>query len=273
MGLLSSESGREKGVVMERPVNSILTNSLKKIFPYVIAVSVMFRFVCSGAADPKKQFVYDYAGVLNESQEGKLNKVVLDYDKSSTVQIAGIIIDSLKGKDIFDYSMGIFNEWGIGQRDVNNGALIVLALKERKVRITLGYGLEWPISDSTARSIIKEMGPFLKKGDYYNGFLTGFNKIIKLTKALSWEVEYKDFEQVENKESAVGKIGLLRVRTTQVTGNLIKANTPNGQEVLINTTSNMKDLIEQISKNQSYSLMTVRLIKSQPLTFDLLGVR
>lgn len=247
---------------------------MKKLIFFLIFILVFITLPLNKSEAVKlNYYINDYSSVLDYKQQKNLNRILSNYDKESTVQLVGVIIDSLKGEDISSYSMRVFNENGIGQKYVNNGALIVVALKDKRVRVNLGYGLEWPVSDTKAKLLINEMLPLFKSGKYYDALLKGFNRLIELTKDLSWEVKYVDIKQVKKDEKeAIGKVVSFKAKLKKAYGNFIVVITPEGYELVINTTVNMKSLIQKIRGNKDYSIVTARFMKTKPLTFNLLGV-
>jgi hypothetical protein len=256
-----------------------MNKTVKSFILFILLVMVISGTGYTGSSYAKAEtnipnnYFNDYTSILNDSQRENLNNVLRNYSDKSTIQIIGVFLKSLNGEDINDYSFRIFGKLKIGQKYVNNGALVVIALQERKLRISTGYGLEWPISDDTATQIITEMVPFLKAGNYHDAFLTGFNRIIDLTKDFSWKIEYIDLDDlIKNKESALSKIASFKAKLIKITDNQINVTTPTNQEAVVNTTLHMKDLTEKIANNKDFSVITARLIMIQPLTFNLLGI-
>lgn len=123
----------------------------------------------ASAAVPSKSLVNvnDYAGVLTTAQVRSLQATVDSY-KPKTI-FAVVIVKDMEGQEIFNYSQEIFDKWGIGNKQDNNGILIVIALKERKIRIHTGYGMEATLPDHVTQSIIKKAVPDLGKGRYFEG--------------------------------------------------------------------------------------------------------
>jgi len=115
-------------------------------------------------------YVSDYANILSYDEKSEIFNLSKVIDEKSTVQIAVITIESLGLYTIEEFSYKILEKWGIGQKDKNNGILIVIALKEKKVRIEVGYGLEYLIPDSKAALIIQNYGiPYFKESSYGKG--------------------------------------------------------------------------------------------------------
>lgn len=116
------------------------------------------------------RLVNDFATVLNRVELNKLEAMLVAFDDSTSTQIAVVTLPSLNGNQISDFATKLFEKWGIGGAEFNNGVLILLALEEREVWIETGYGVEDRLTDALARRIIeREMVPRFKQGDYAGG--------------------------------------------------------------------------------------------------------
>ena len=125
--------------------------------------------------------VYDYADVLNPSEEKELESKLIRYSDSTSTQIVVISIEDLKGDDIGILTPKWAQEWGVGQEKEDNGILILLSKKDRKIWIAPGYGVEERltagINGELTRNIII---PEFKAGSYYNGLDKGADAIFKV---------------------------------------------------------------------------------------------
>ena len=126
------------------------------------------------------RLVNDAAGVLSAEQVAILEQKLVALDDSTSNQIAVVLIKTLDGVAIEDYAQKLFREWGIGNKKTNNGVLIIAAIDDRKMWITVGYGLEGAIPDVTASSIYRnEMVPAFKEQNYYRGIDNAINALSK----------------------------------------------------------------------------------------------
>lgn len=124
-------------------------------------------------------YVFDYAGVLNDSTEQQLNSSLAQFEKDKTTEIAVVTVSSLQDYPIEDYSIELARKWGIGQKGSNNGALLLIAPNEKNLRIEVGYGLEGALTDSISSRIINQvMIPSLRYDDYDKAVLDGANAIM-----------------------------------------------------------------------------------------------
>ncbi|MGD0141588.1 MAG: TPM domain-containing protein [Rhizomicrobium sp.] len=126
--------------------------------------------------------VVDNAGILSADTQQKLTGLLGEQDKQTGDQVVVATLKSLQGYPIEDYGYQLGRAWGIGQKGKNNGALIIVAPTEHRVRIEVGYGLEGVLTDAQSKVIIDEvMTPAFKQGNYdagvYNGTLAVLHAI------------------------------------------------------------------------------------------------
>ncbi|HCX21238.1 MAG TPA: hypothetical protein DHN29_04935, partial [Cytophagales bacterium] len=125
--------------------------------------------------------VNDYADILTDPEEDQLNDLLKSLEDSIGSQLVILTIDSLDERTIEEYSMDVANDWRIGRADYDDGILITLAMKDRKIRIEVGYGLERIIRNEIAKKIIDgTMVPEFLKGDFYSGLTKASQELIDL---------------------------------------------------------------------------------------------
>lgn len=156
---------------------------MKKLLILVFILSGMYANAQFTIPD-KPSFqtsVYDYADVLNPSEEKELESKLIRYSDSTSTQIVVISVEDLKGEDIGILTPKWAQEWGIGQEKEDNGILILLSKKDRKIWIAPGYGVEERltagINGELTRNIII---PEFKAGSYYSGLDKGADAIFKV---------------------------------------------------------------------------------------------
>lgn len=124
--------------------------------------------------------VVDQADLLPPADEAALTAKLEALEKQTDRQLVVATVTDLQGRDISDYAVNLFRTWGIGQKDVNNGVLFLIAPKERKMRIEVGYGLEPVLTDALSGRIIREqVTPLFKAGDFVGGINAGSDAIIR----------------------------------------------------------------------------------------------
>ena len=132
-------------------------------------------------------YVYDEYNILSDSDIAEINTRNKEIRKDTGGQIAVVIVKDLGGYEIEEYAAKLFEQWKIGDKDLNNGALYLIAIGDGKLRIETGYGTEGFIPDATAYKIIKNTTFYFPKGDktgepkssYRKGIMEGFNEISK----------------------------------------------------------------------------------------------
>jgi len=115
--------------------------------------------------------VVDLAGIIDDSVKTKLNRYMRELEQKTTAQVAILTIKSLQGRSLEDLSITIAHDkWKLGQKGKDNGVLLMVALKDKKYRIEVGYGLEGILPDSLVGGIGRQyLVPYFRKGDYSTG--------------------------------------------------------------------------------------------------------
>lgn len=126
-------------------------------------------------------WVTDYEKLYTKDEIKNLNRIITEFEKQTSNEIAIITLDSLRvTEENFDaLSLRVANEWGIGKPEKNNGILIAISKDYRKIRIQNGIGIEKVLNDDETKLIIeKQFIPYFKENDYYKGTLNGILEII-----------------------------------------------------------------------------------------------
>ena len=122
--------------------------------------------------------VHDRANLLAPADRAALEQIARNVEDKTTAQMAIVTVPSLEGLSVDDYAHQLFNAWGIGQKKVNNGVLLLIAPKERRMRIEVGYGLEPLLTDELCGQIRdSEIIPRFKANDYSGGVVAGGRRI------------------------------------------------------------------------------------------------
>jgi uncharacterized protein len=111
-------------------------------------------------------YVSDFAGVVDPTSRARLETYGAEVERSTGVQMALVTISSLEGEPIEDVANTIFRAWGVGQKGKNEGIMLLLAVNDRRSRLEVGYGLEPILPDGLVGSMLREMRPALRRGDY-----------------------------------------------------------------------------------------------------------
>ena len=131
--------------------------------------------------------ITDRTGTLSRNEIAALDQKLAAFERETTNQIAVLIIPSLEGDSLEDYSIRLAEKWKIGQKGKNNGVILLVVKNERKLRVEVGYGLEGALPDALSGSIIRnEIAPRFRAGQFYQGVDAGVTAIMAATKG-----EYK----------------------------------------------------------------------------------
>jgi len=148
----------------------------KYLFLIFTSLSLLFALEVPQLAG----YVNDKAGILNQQETSALDQYLKSFEEETSNQIFILTVDSLKGEPIFDYALQVYEQWQPGTKEKDNGTLLLIAKKERKVRINVGYGLEGVLTDAKSGEIIRYViAPHFREGDYAKGLMSGVYAIVQ----------------------------------------------------------------------------------------------
>jgi len=136
---------------------------------------VALTFSAASASTPEppavpRDYVVDLAGVMGSDAANRLNAYLGELEQKTAAQVLILTVQSLDGQSIEEFAFATKERWKLGRKGKDNGVLIVVAVKDRKYRIEVGYGLESVLPDSLVGSIGREyLVPYFRKGDYGSG--------------------------------------------------------------------------------------------------------
>ena len=146
-----------------------------------LALFVLFAFFDLNVFDPDSfkstdaripelgtRRVVDEVGALTASEIDALTHRIDVFEAASGGQMAVLIIRSLHGDAVEDFALATAEKWKLGHKGEDNGVLLLLAMEDRESRLEIGYGLEGVINDARAGDILRDMAPYMRKGDYAN---------------------------------------------------------------------------------------------------------
>ena len=163
------------------------------------------RFPRVEVPDQKPQgYINDYAGVLSTAMEQRLESLADELAQMTGAQLAVVIIDSLKGERIEDYSIRLASRWQLGgsRGKGATGVLLLLAIKDRRNRIEISYGLEHTFPDWEAGSILRSLRPPLRKANYDAAILLGVRQIADIILSSPLLLELSECQEVTNADNA-----------------------------------------------------------------------
>ncbi len=128
--------------------------------------------------------IHDFAGLLSAEQRASLEQLSQDVEQQSTAQLAVVTVESLEGKTVESYAHELFNAWGIGRKNLNNGVLLLVAPQERRMRIEVGFGVEPLLTDALCGQLRDTfIIPRFKQGDFAGGIVAGTEQLAKVLKS------------------------------------------------------------------------------------------
>ena len=114
--------------------------------------------------------VNDYAALLTPATEARIDALLTRLERDTGAQVVVLTIDSLQGEPLEDYSLRVAETWKLGRADADDGALLLIAKNDRKMRLEVGYGLEPVLSDVMSRRILDQiLRPSFRAGDFDGG--------------------------------------------------------------------------------------------------------
>ncbi|MCU0396232.1 MAG: TPM domain-containing protein [Chitinophagaceae bacterium] len=173
-------------------------------------LSILFALLCvlplvaqkvPPRPDPPR-LVNDYSRLLSADEAAQLERTLVAYDDTTSIQIAIVIVPTLNDYEPVDYATKLGREWGVGNKKTNNGVVLLVSTEEgrRRLFIAPGYGLEGALPDITCKQIIdNELVPAFKNGAYFQGLQQATDAIIRATRG-----EYKAPEGYKNRGKGKG---------------------------------------------------------------------
>lgn len=137
--------------------------------------------VAEVAVPPLTDRVVDLTGTLSVDQIASLDKTLKDFEDRKGTQIAVLIVPTTAPETIEQYSLRVVEQWKLGRKKIDDGALLIVAKDDRTLRIEVGYGLEGVLNDATARRIIAEIiTPKFRNGDFDGGIADGVERMVRV---------------------------------------------------------------------------------------------
>lgn len=137
--------------------------------------------VAEVAVPPLTARVTDLTGILTAQQRGELEAMLGGLEARKGSQVAVLLVPTTQPESIEQYAIRVAEQWKLGRKGVDDGALLLVAMQDRSMRIEVGYGLEGVLPDAVAKRIISEiMIPRFKQNDFYGGIRSGAEQIIKV---------------------------------------------------------------------------------------------
>jgi len=156
--------------------------------------------------------VVDEAGVIDAATRQAITDKLAAVEAKSGDQIAVVTLKSLQDTSMEDYGYRLGRAWGIGEKEKNNGALLIVAPNERKVRIEVGYGLEGALTDAVTRLIIQNaILPRFRAGDFAGGISRGVDDIIQVVSGDAEEFQRRAAQRPDKAPQGVDAVTIIFV--------------------------------------------------------------
>ncbi len=154
--------------------------------------------------------VVDRAEMLSAEAEARLSQMLQAHEQASTEQVVVVTLPDLQGYPIEEYGYQLGRHWGIGQEGEDNGALLIVAKDERKVRIEVGYGLEGRLTDAQSSVIINRViTPAFRQGNFEAGIVNGAAAMIQVLGGEPMAAPQGQPAQAGQEKPNAGLVGLL----------------------------------------------------------------
>ena len=151
----------------------------------VFALCLLWLHSCMALAQvavpPLRGHITDLTATLTAAQQAQLEQRLSDFEARKGTQLALLITPSTQPEAIEQYALRVAEQWKLGRKNVDDGAILLVAKNDRVLRIEVGYGLEGAISDIVSKRIIEEhITPRFKQGDYFGGIEAGLEQMMRV---------------------------------------------------------------------------------------------
>ncbi len=148
-------------------------------------VAIMLCWTCIAAAQiavpPLTGRITDQTATLTAEQKATLEQTLQAFETKKGSQLAVLVVPTTAPETIEQYALRVAEQWKLGRKKIDDGAILVVAKADRAVRIEVGYGLEGALNDATSKRIISEIiTPRFKQGDFNGGITAGIGQIIRV---------------------------------------------------------------------------------------------
>jgi len=149
----------------------------------IVALTLYCSFMAAAQVPvpPLTGHVTDLTGTLSAEQKASLEQTLAAFEARKGSQLAVLMLPSTAPEEIEPYALRVAEQWKLGRKKVDDGAILVVAKQDRAMRIEVGYGLEGTLNDATSKRIISEtIEPRFKEQDFYGGISAGVGQIIRV---------------------------------------------------------------------------------------------
>ncbi len=168
---------------------------MKSIFVFLFAFFVLSTPALALDVPQLRGHVNDYANLLPPGEAQALEQELASFERSDSTQIVVLTIPTLGEENLEEFSIRVAEAWKVGQKGLDNGAILLVAKQERKIRIEVGRGLEGKLTDLVSGRIIRgDIAPRFKAGDFAGGIRAGVEAIMAVVKG-EYHAQPRDLRQ------------------------------------------------------------------------------
>jgi len=153
--------------------------------PTTVLIAALLFFAASALAQtfPKPSgYINDFVGVLSPEMKTQLEALATEVKQKTGAEVAVAIVNSLEGDTAESYANQLAEQWGVGDEN-DRGALLLLAVQDRGLRLEVGYGLEPILTDGMAGEVLDQVTPYLGRGDFDGGVRVGVARVAQVIAA------------------------------------------------------------------------------------------
>lgn len=199
---------------------------MKKII-FTFLTFVLFIINVEALVDPTSNFyVNDYANILSEETENEIQSMSVQLSYTDGTQMVVVTVEDLEGLSVEEYANQLFNKFGIGEADSDNGLLILVSRDDRKIRVEVGYGLEGVINDGKAGRYLDAYAvPYLKNNEWDKGIFNVYNALYKeIVTQNNLQLEYTEpTGELEESEDSIHVFMMFSLFIGYIIGTFIRA--------------------------------------------------
>lgn len=178
-----------------------MKKTLKKFTTVFFSVFLLVVFALNVSAEKYEDlnatnYVNDFADVLNTDEENVLNQRLKSLEEKTGYQVAVVTVKNMDGDYIEHYAVKLFEKWGIGGKEKDEGVLFLVSIEDRVMRMEVGYGLEPTLTDGITKNIQDNfVRPLFKEGNYSPGISVGVENMIKVLEGNAPEELFEENNQ------------------------------------------------------------------------------
>jgi uncharacterized protein len=183
---------------------------------YRVAALAIFFCAFALALDTSKLkptgHVNDFAHVIDAQAASQIEGYCGNVERATGAQFAIVTVDTLGDEPVEDVAVRLFKEWGIGKKGTDEGLLVLLAIKDHKNRVEVGYGLEPVITDADAGNVLRGIRPILRQGNYGGALLVAaqqFGQRVAEAKGVTIEGQPRTQRRSRDSDGGVGIFGIM----------------------------------------------------------------